>query len=329
MPDYVVTTRNVQDDRFGSEPGPTRWLRVPDGATPSPAHEARSKKEQQRLVDEIMTAAGGGPDAQPEPDTGEPPGDLLVYVHGYNNSVQDVINRHRSLRGNLRQAGYQGEVLSFDWPSGSSVLAYLEDRLDAKAVAVRLVTDLISVFAARTSAAGRCMVNVHALGHSTGAFVIREACDDADDRRSLSTVNWMLSQIALIAADISASSMQAGESASRSMLAHCMRLTNYSNPRDGVLNISNAKRVGLSPRLGRVGLPPSADAKTVNVDCGPYFDSIPASDKGLVFQHSWHFTDATFALDLALTLRGSLDRRAIPTRRVRPDGAMELAPPRA
>jgi len=46
-----------------------------------------------------------------------------------------------------------------------------------------------------------CTINIHLLGHSTGAYVIREPFDDADDS-SLNQASWTVSRILLAAGDI-------------------------------------------------------------------------------------------------------------------------------
>jgi len=103
-----------------------------------------------------------------------------------------------------------------------------------------------------------CRINVHLLAHSTGAYVVREAFDDADDRPAVAQRNWMVSQIALIGGDVSSQSMSEGNATTESLMRHCVRLTNYSNPYDSVLKLSNVKRLGAAPRVGRVGLPEAA-----------------------------------------------------------------------
>ncbi|MBL8764386.1 MAG: alpha/beta fold hydrolase [Phycisphaerae bacterium] len=331
--DYIISVRGVKSGAWTNEPGPTRWLRVPSGSDPDPSFAATSEADRRKLVDEILMGAGGA-NAQgvlpPDPGTGQPPGDLLVFVHGYNNSVGEVIVRHRKIRAALKGRGYAGEVLSFDWPSGTSTLAYLEDRSDAKQTAFRLVEDCISVFATRVRAAGgNCGTNVHLLGHSTGAYVIREAFDDADDRFSIAQVGWLVNQAMFIAGDISSSSMSSGDASSRSLMARCRRITNYSNPYDEVLNISNAKRLFISARVGRVGLPSDAPSSCVDVNCGGYYASLKAP-KSIIdraaYSHSWYFDDPNggFYDDVVSTISGSLDRNVIPTRRVEANGRLAL-----
>ncbi len=109
------------------------------------------------------------------------------------------------------------------------------------------------------------------------------------------------------------------------MLGHAYRLTNYFNKYDEVLQISNVKRAGTEPRVGRVGLPPNAPAKTVNVDCSAHYNALPGPG-GLSQSHSWYFTDATFHGDLAETLRGSMDRTVVPGRTLGLDGRTLVLP---
>ncbi len=45
-------------------------------------------------------------------------------------------------------------------------------------------------------------INVLLLAHSTGAYVVREAFDDADDRRRIAAINGTVSQLVLIAGDV-------------------------------------------------------------------------------------------------------------------------------
>jgi esterase/lipase superfamily enzyme len=318
--DYMISTRNKKGKRFGSEPGPTRFLKVPANATrPLPSHATNLKKQ---WTDEVMAHSKGGAN----PDDALPTGDILFFVHGYNNSPKVVLARQRLLRKDLEAQGFDGIVVGFDWPSGSSALNYLEDRSDARSTALKLVTDGIKRFAARQSVG--CNVNLHILAHSTGAFVIREAFDDADDTASIANISWTVSQMVFISADVSRKAMCAGDSKSSSIYRHCVRLTNYSNPYDSVLKLSNIKRVGVAPRAGRVGLPEDAGEKAVDVNCGHYFQSIEEREEAIgSWSHSWHIGDPQFTADLLHTLRGDVDRHCIETRETHPHGGLALKRP--
>jgi hypothetical protein len=322
MPDYVITARAAQDSTFGDNPGPTLFLEVPEGAETIAPSDAVPRQE---WVRKVVAKVGRKRD-----ETGVMRGDVLVFIHGYDNEPPIVLQRHRRLQADLPHYSYTGAVVSFDWPAKQVALAYLEDREKAKLTAFRLVKDCIELFARMQSGAD-CDINVHLLAHSTGAYVVREAFDDADDRRAIAAVNWTASQIAFIGADVSAVSMAAGNPESESIYRHCVRLTNYANPFDEVLQISNVKRAGAAPRAGRIGLPPDAPKQAVNIDCGEYYQAmIKTRPKESIIgyaSHSWHIGDPVFTEDLAHTLNGDLDRSAIRTRLGLPSGQFKLVKP--
>ena len=312
MPDYLITTRKLRRGDFTAEPGPTRFLKSPTDELPVPSHAIARRK----WVDEVLTLAH----TYQDPHTGEDCGDIVVFVHGYNNSPADTIERHRQLQRDLADAGFKGAFVSFDWPSDDRAINYLEDRSDAKITALTLVDDCLSLLAA-TQYRG-CKINLHVVAHSMGAYLVREAFDDADDRPAIAHRNWTVSQLCFVAADVSAGSMSASDSRSRSLYRHCTRLTNYQNPYDAALKLSNVKRAGVAPRMGRRGLPGDRPDKAVNVNCGDHYNAQFAAAGGN--GHSWYFSDTVFLKDLSQTLAGDLDRHVIGTRRSDPQGILQL-----
>ncbi|MFV0284015.1 MAG: alpha/beta hydrolase [Castellaniella sp.] len=320
MSSYVMSVRAVRDNAFTAHVGETRYLVVPDGKDPGPSHAVTPK----RWFAAISKAAVWK-NAQ-----GERRGDLLFSVHGYNMSSAEVIERHRRLADGLTFCGFKGVVVSFDWPSDDKALAYLSDRHNAKMTAMKLMSDGIAYLSA--SQRPDCPTNIHVLGHSTGAFVIREAFDDADDT-SLENGAWSVSQVVFAAGDVSSHSMSAGESGAQSIYRHCVRVTNYSSKRDQALDLSNVKRIGTAPRVGRVGLPQGASAKAVNIDCTAYYEQLETDaaiqqqdePEGIVGMrsHSWYFGNRIFTRDLFCTLIGS-DRQSMSTRTMDAEGRLML-----
>ncbi|MEN8207320.1 MAG: alpha/beta hydrolase, partial [Pseudomonadota bacterium] len=290
MPEYIVCVRNVEKGKFGAEPGATKFLKMPSNVkAPKPSHGIKKTD----WFAEVLQKAISGKNDQ----TGEDYGDILVFVHGYNNDQEIVMRRHKQIKRDLSAIGYQGVVVSFDWPSDDRTLNYLEDRSDAKQTAIKLVDDCIRAFSIMQKS--ECEINVHLLAHSTGAYVVREAFDDADDRPRVAEKNWAVSQIMLIGADVSSKSMSANDSKSSSIYRHCVRLTNYSNPYDSVLKLSNVKRVGVAPRVGRTGLPEGAPGNAINVNCGEYYSANEKKIKAIgTKSHSWHIGDKAFAKDM-------------------------------
>ena len=311
--DYVITTRAVKQGAFTAEPGPVKFLRVPANvAIPSPDHAASGKGDINDWFKEVQGLADG----DGNPMSISPKGDVLIFVHGYNNSLDIIMKRQRQLLADLRAESWRGVVISFDWPSDNYTLNYWEDCSDAANVAVKLVDEGITRLA--KNQANGCETNIHVLGHSTGAYVIMEAFAQAEKVGELFKQPWRVGQVAFISGDVASDSLAADDDWSAPMFKRIMRLTNYSNPFDAVLAVSNAKRLGTSRRAGRSGLPSNPNAKAVNVDCGDYFKTLDPKKSTYfgTFNHSWQIGNRVFARDLAMTIEGAIDRNALPTRRI-------------
>lgn len=306
LADFVMCARKVSTDgtHFENDPSPTSYLLVPDGELPLPSQAISATEWANRL---IAQATRG------HTSTGARIGDILVFIHGFNNGQDIVMQRHRRLRDDLAALGFDGVVASFDWPSKDDALAYLVDRHEAVVTALQLVTDGVELLCRYQDPS--CRINVHLLAHSMGAFLVREAFDDADNNNgNIGMSNWMTSQVVLIAGDISMGSMSGNNPGAEAVYRHCVRLTNYSNSHDEVLALSNVKRVGVAPRVGRHGLPDDAPAGAVNVDCSDYYSTIPDAQPVIGSRsHSWHIGDPVFTRDLLSMLQG-LDRGSVPTR---------------
>jgi esterase/lipase superfamily enzyme len=313
---FIISTRAMDGAAYleRAEPGPTQFL-VVNGDTakeysPADAIDKDAWRNQlvaysRRSLDEITGMEG----------------DVLVFVHGYNNSVQEILKRTRLLQSTLSAEGWKGVVVAFDWPSDNSTLNYLEDRYDASAVAGRLVTEVLPVLVdaqsqRKDNGQSACTTNVHLLGHSTGAFVIVEAFALAEKVGELFRSDYRIGQVGFVGADVSCSSLDDGGEWAAPMFKRINRLTNYSNGFDSVLAVSNAKRLGTKPRSGRVGLSQQHHPKAVNVDTSDYFCTKDPKKSEFVgtFNHSWHIGDALWARDFAMTLEGRIDRNHLPTR---------------
>jgi pimeloyl-ACP methyl ester carboxylesterase len=319
MPRYVISARKISKGAFTAEPGPVQFLRVPDRATTLLPEYAVRKREIGIWSREVQGLADG----DENPNSISPTGDVLVVVHGYNNDPPAVLAGHKQMEENLKAEGWHGLVISFDWPSNNQVLNYLEDRSDGAAVALDLVENCIKLVKAGQEA--NCQTNIHVIGHSTGAYVIMEAFVQAEKDGELFRSAWRIGQLAFISGDVSSASLSTTSDWSGPLFRRIMRLTNYSNPFDAVLAVSNAKRLGTAPRAGRVGLPADHDKKAVNVNCGEYFSSFkPAGAGGIGWTHGWYFSSRIFARDLAMTLEGAIDRNAIPTRKLDAAGNLVL-----
>ncbi|WP_116134305.1 alpha/beta hydrolase [Tropicimonas sp. IMCC34043] len=314
--DYVFCVRSIRNGAFSDEPGASHFLAVPGNvANPGPQHRIAKTAWLKKVLEEAESGL----------DNGMPRGDIVFYVHGFNNDQTTMLARQRKIRAGLEAQGFAGVVVSFDWPSASSALNYLEDRTDAKQTALKLVDEGIRSFAALQRP--DCRINLHILAHSMGCYVVREAFDDADDRPGIARHSWSVSQVILVAADISQGSLAAGNPKSSSLYRHSVRLTNYYNPLDNVLSVSNVKRVGVAPRAGRIGLPPLVPGTAVNVYCGACYEAHKGEyGGGINAAHTWYFDDPRVLEDVWHTVRGHLDRHEIPTRALTDKGNLALRP---
>ncbi|MGH1366735.1 MAG: alpha/beta hydrolase [Calditrichia bacterium] len=309
MSDYIVCVRNVKRNGFGNEPGIATFLEVKNNQATYSPNERMVKSE---WIKAVLEEAKTGVDDI----TGQDVGNILVFVHGYNNSIREVRKRHKELKNDLKKYGYKGALISFDWPSDRKAINYLEDRNDAKQSAFKLVKDCIALFAKLQRP--DCSINTHILGFSTGAYVVREAFDDADDRPAIAQTNWTVSQVLFLEADVSSRSMSETNAKSSSLYRHCVRLTNYYNPHDKVLKLSDVKRIGVAPRAGRCGLPDNKPVKAVDINCGIHFKNNKAKiEANGGDSHNWSVDNEIFLKDVVATLAGDLDRFVIETREIR------------
>src|ERR1035441_1535515 len=126
MSAFVLCARNVNaDGSFGDDPGPSLYPSVPDGQSPN-----QSMAMDQASWAKAVLAASTHPDGG---------GDIVFFVHGYNNSQDDVLTRHGLLTDGLARHEFVGVVVSFDWPCGNIALGYLSDRSKARQTAMTLV----------------------------------------------------------------------------------------------------------------------------------------------------------------------------------------------
>ncbi len=313
MENYFFTVRQIENGAFNDDIGTASYLVVPDTDNDlSPTHIT----DADTWLNKIITAAEE---------------DILIYVHGYNNTGIDVVKAHKAVKQGLANQlmpdgspCFKGQLITFDWPSGNNALMYLPDRHKAKITALELVNGGIKLLSARQN--NNCKINIHLLAHSTGAYVVREAFDDADDHTNSINPAWIVNQMMFIAGDISSNSMNEPGKCD-SIYNHTIRLTNYFNPFDTVLAMSNLKRLGFENRAGRVGLPPGAPSKCVDVNCGPYFRQIPTAGKPDFYSHGWYFdntNNSEFMKDLLATIQGHFDRTVMPTRGTDENGVLVL-----
>jgi hypothetical protein len=312
MSSFVLSVRDKisGQDSFGKSVGSVTYLEVDDAdAEPLPSRKVSLSD----WMSGIISAA--------KPD-GTTPGnelDVVFCVHGYNTSAREALVRQRLIERELRNRHYACVVVGFDWPTAENAALYLSDRHKAQETASALVKGAIIPFTKFPSK--DCVINVHLMAHSMGAYVVREAFNWIDDARDASLSNdWRIGQLVFYAGDVASDTFALGSTKMQSVFSHCGRLTNYFSGYDEVLAASNVKNLDISSRVGRVGMPANTPAhdKAVDVDCGPRYKHVPNRTPFQVIDgvcsHSWYLEDPVWYDDLALTLQGDIDRNLFPTR---------------
>jgi len=302
--EFMITTRRANNDRAV---GPARYLTFDDAAGPEIDLGTNPRRWLAQLI-ATFPATGPSPTGADLVRVG----DILFLVHGFNVSHAAAKAFHMQCAAGLAQAGWTGQLVSYDWPSDGLVFAYLPDRANARAAASALVTGGIRILEQAQKA--DCQIDVHVLAHSMGAFVVQQAFT-----WSYQDVppDWRIGQLLMAAADVDWTVFSAGHFSAQMFAKHSGRLTAYCNGYDKALMVSNAKRLDLAPRMGRVGLPDDTPAMMCEVDCTAYFDAAYpdlADQLSPVTTHCFYFDQPEFWRDVTLTLAGGIDRAVFPTR---------------
>lgn len=218
--------------------------------------------------------------------------DLLVFVHGFNVSFADAAVRAAQIAAD---AGFDGTILVFSWPSAASVTAYVRDLQTARNAGYHLLRTLRGVaMAARPD-------RIHLLGHSMGSEVIGKAALLSAQGDSLPP----LAQVILAAPDIDARVFR--REVFPMLGPRAQRLTLYASSDDDALRASRVVN-----GVWRLGL--GGDSLTVIEG----MDTIDASRVRADALGHTLFGNAGFLADLALLLgegRAPAERRLLPAQR--------------
>ena len=98
----LITSSACERSRRGSffpEPDPTLYLEVPRTDLPRPDRKVGMRA----WFDAVQDRADGMADNKIDPA-----GDVLVFIHGYNNDQKIVMKRHRQLQFDLRRESFRG-----------------------------------------------------------------------------------------------------------------------------------------------------------------------------------------------------------------------------
>ncbi|MEM7472109.1 MAG: alpha/beta fold hydrolase [Pseudomonadota bacterium] len=278
---------NASKKRFSNAVSkPMRYVSVIDTAPGPDGWSGQMRKRDDWLAE--VQAAGGDRD-------------VLIYVHGFNTSQHDMLTRAILIENGLRKHGFRGALVSFDWPSDGSVIAYDHDKEDAKKVATSFVKEGLWPIMKMSP-----RPKVHVLAHSMGAYLIGRALAPFGDGSGPGSKPWRMDQIMFASADLHRNTLAKGASNQLLISHRSKRLTNYYSREDKVLKLSSNIVHGTKARAGRKGIPAQIAKDHVDVSCTAQYrrDAEPI-DPGMTYSHRWWFENDGFYEDMALTLAGT------------------------
>ena len=125
--------------------------------------------------------------------------DVLIYVHGFNNSFESAVLRAAQMQYDLE---FDGRMIAFSWPSMNSVNEYETDAAHAAQSVAALVKLLRSLIEQQRSGASTGSLNV--LAHSMGSRILMEALYELHQSGAIQSGETPFDQIVLAAPDLGA-----------------------------------------------------------------------------------------------------------------------------
>ena len=180
------------------------------------------------------------------------PQDLLLFVHGFNNSFQDAILRAAQLKHDL---DFSGPTVAFTWPSAGAVTSYKEDAASA-AESVAALVAVLKLLRARAAeplggqagAAPRGVRKIHVIAHSMGNRLLLLALEELRKSGGLATGERPFGQMILAAPDVGAAAFN---NQVDNALQYSDQVTYYFSAHDAALHssqsLNNYEPVGLYP----------------------------------------------------------------------------------
>lgn len=168
----------------------------------------------------------------PIPGTGGLPcaEELVVIVHGYDNSPDTALSNFCKARASLRQNGYAGAVIGYSWDSDTRTGAFGFD--DAKANAVRNGPKLARFLLDLKSRCPDTIVRI--VAHSMGSRVTLEAILDLASRQP--APGWRIDSVHLLGAAVDNEEVQTDARYGAAIEAAVGNLYNYYNREDDILS---------------------------------------------------------------------------------------------
>lgn len=173
-----------------------------------------------------------------------PRGDVLVLVHGYNNSFSGPVARAAGLACDL---GYPMVPVAYCWTSQATYQDYLTDEND-----VDLAARQLAVFLGQLIDAVPADARLHLVAHSMGSRVATSALAHLQAARRFGAGAKPFRNLVFAAADIDAAEFRARMS-DDGLSDMAVRTTLYASSNDRALDLSTRLHGRRYPRAGQAG----------------------------------------------------------------------------
>lgn len=243
---------------------------------------------------------------------------IVVFVHGYNNTVATAANTAQTLFEGLELAGLAPAMAFLSWSTDGKLENYIQDRSDAR-VSALIVSRILRRFSDNADIASGA-VALDVVSHSMGNYLIDFACESMGLGGAIPT--RLFHHSVLVAADINRDDLNVGQEGDlRCRMSN--QVTFYYDGWDGTLAL--AEIVLHRQRFGKYG-PHHWEqlyANTLGVNCSDVIrahtnNPIDATWEVGVGIHSAYFADPTFYGDLKQVFEGAVPANM--STRQHPDG---------
>ena len=214
--------------------------------------------------------------------------EVLLYVHGFDNSFEDAAKTATRV---IHGVGFQGAALLYSWPSAGSAASYLQDRNNAY-WAVHYLKQLLSDVLA-DQWIGRVSVVVHSMGNEVFIRAYSELADEC--ARAGNADLKKIRNIVLAAPDVDREIFL--DQHALKLMSQGARIVLYASRSDIALSASALVQGGDYERLGK------------NVVCIPGLVVTDVSDvRTDLFGHSWIGDSRSVLTDLRCVLTEGCNR---------------------
>lgn len=245
--------------------------------------------------------------------SGQHGGDLLFFIHGFNNNLAEVLTCVCELEKKyVDDRSPIKHIVFFTWPAMKKILRYRNDAKDAELsgyTLARCYLMLIDFFQAmflktpgsKAEPLKPCGHNIHLLAHSMGNRVLEHMLIELYHQKG-ENLTALFKEVILAASDVD---WQVFESprAFYNLINICQRSTVYFHTGDVALLVSETTKNAYN-RLGKYGFRDfhKVPSHVYSVDCSGVSDQKGLGSK--VISHAYYVESDNVAEDIVLVLQG-------------------------